>query len=286
MRIHFVHRKEAGESDIRLMNESGEVVVELSGLRYKNLESAEDALHTNPAGWLYKTEWEKAGLSAENKANRNSQPSTWLIFTDDQGVGDSLASLLEEKGETCALISPGERYEASEEGRRYRIDPKRPDDFIRLIGDIKKDSARPCRGIAHLWSLGIAQPDQTTCATLDEAQTLGFGSAVSLIQAVVISEWRVSPRLWFVTQMAQSVSETDEVEFGQSPVWGLARVVMREHPEIWGGAVDLERGSAAGQAASLFADQRKRTRQLTAMASGWWFDSPAAIRLRPHRREH
>jgi acyl transferase domain-containing protein/acyl carrier protein len=49
------------------------------------------------------------------------------------------------------------------------------------------------------------------------------------------------PKLWLVTRGAQAISESDRVTAPwQAAVWGLGRVFALEHPEAWGGLVDLD----------------------------------------------
>ncbi|WTL36058.1 SDR family NAD(P)-dependent oxidoreductase [Nocardia sp. NBC_01503] len=61
---------------------------------------------------------------------------------------------------------------------------------------------------------------------------------VLLVQA--LGDVGVVAPLWCVTQSAVSVSGGDRVvNPGQAMVWGLGRVVGLEHPERWGGLIDL-----------------------------------------------
>ena len=50
------------------------------------------------------------------------------------------------------------------------------------------------------------------------------------------------PRFWFVTSGAQSVlpDQPERVSVEQAALWGAARVVGEEHPDLWGGLVDLD----------------------------------------------
>ncbi|MBK8323391.1 MAG: type I polyketide synthase [Betaproteobacteria bacterium] len=50
------------------------------------------------------------------------------------------------------------------------------------------------------------------------------------------------PRLWFVTRGGQSIRDvpTHRVHEDQAALWGAARAIGEEHPELWGGLVDLD----------------------------------------------
>ncbi len=53
------------------------------------------------------------------------------------------------------------------------------------------------------------------------------------------------PRLWFVTRGAQQVEEQDgsELSVAHAALWGAGLVVGEEHPEMWGGLLDLLPGT-------------------------------------------
>jgi myxalamid-type polyketide synthase MxaE and MxaD len=53
---------------------------------------------------------------------------------------------------------------------------------------------------------------------------------------------RLRPRLWLVTKGGQRVEGHDRarVDVLQSAMWGAARVIAEEHPELWGGMIDID----------------------------------------------
>ncbi|MFG2342347.1 SDR family NAD(P)-dependent oxidoreductase, partial [Streptomyces yangpuensis] len=61
---------------------------------------------------------------------------------------------------------------------------------------------------------------------------------ISLVQALTTAG--IDAPLWCVTRHAVSVSDDDAtVDPDQTAVWGLGRVIALEHPDRWGGLVDL-----------------------------------------------
>ena len=48
------------------------------------------------------------------------------------------------------------------------------------------------------------------------------------------------PRLFFVTRNAQPVMEGDRANPTHAVLWGLGRTLALEHPEIWGGMIDVD----------------------------------------------
>ncbi|MFJ2782103.1 type I polyketide synthase [Kitasatospora sp. NPDC087315] len=69
---------------------------------------------------------------------------------------------------------------------------------------------------------------------------LPYGLALNLALVQALGDTRIHCPLWLATRTAVSVSPTDPVDRPeQATVWGLGRVVGLEHPERWGGLVDL-----------------------------------------------
>ena len=57
------------------------------------------------------------------------------------------------------------------------------------------------------------------------------------------------PRLFFLTRNAQPVADGDRANPVQAVLWGLGRTLALEHPEIWGGVIDVDESMPAVLAA-------------------------------------
>ena len=194
---------------------------------------------------LYEIEWE---LKADEQSGIfEKKQYNWLIFADDSGNGSILATLLEETGQNCLLVYPGENYETADK-QKLQINPEKLEDYQRLLQEVSYDK------IIHLWSLDSNSPQQTTIDSLHIDQSRNCGSLLYLVQALSLVKKSVSPRLYLITQNAQPVEQTQDLNISQAPVIGLGRVVGVEHPEIWGGMIDLPLGDVAQTAKILFAE--------------------------------
>jgi phthiocerol/phenolphthiocerol synthesis type-I polyketide synthase B len=62
------------------------------------------------------------------------------------------------------------------------------------------------------------------------------------LQAVLKSDWRAPPRLWIVTQGAQATRphHGEALSVDHAASWGACRVIAEEHPDLWGGLIDLD----------------------------------------------
>jgi NAD(P)-dependent dehydrogenase (short-subunit alcohol dehydrogenase family)/acyl carrier protein len=103
-----------------------------------------------------------------------------------------------------------------------------------------------CRGVVHLWSLDGARPEDTTIASLNAAEVVGCDSILPLVQELARADSPDPPRLWLITRGAQPAGEECfPLSVAQSPVWGLGRVIAQEHPNFWGGLVDVDPGASS-----------------------------------------
>lgn len=213
------------------------------------IESVEPELSHPFDDWLYQVEWQtKPRVIPELTVSAGR----WLIFADrNHSMGFTLATLLEERGETCNLVFPGETYEIFQEGH-YQINPTQPQHFQRLLQEISETDGLPWRGIVHCWSLDSTAIAQTTVDLLQTDQARNCGSVLHLVQALSIGKIAYLPRLWLITQGTQPIElSPNSLAVAQTPMLGLGRVIAVEHPEIWGGLVDLAPGNSAELAATL-----------------------------------
>ncbi len=244
------HREaDAITGDVQIFDEAECLVAEIQGLRFELLGSfARDRADANIDDWLYELQWQAQQLKAVEPAASAGRAS-WLIFADKGGVGDALSALLEARGERSILVVPGDSY-AQTDSDQYRIHPERAEDISRLFEASLHPDQPGCRGVVHLWGLDAPRPDETTAASLNAAQAVGCGSVLLLAQALARTESDDVPRLWVATQGAQAVGEISRpLSLAQSPMWGLGRVVAKEHPSFWGGLVDLDPEASPDDAA-------------------------------------
>jgi phthiocerol/phenolphthiocerol synthesis type-I polyketide synthase B len=66
------------------------------------------------------------------------------------------------------------------------------------------------------------------------------------------------PRLFVLTRNAQPIADGDRANPTHAVLWGLGRTLALEHPEIWGGVVDVDESVPAGLAAKYVLDESHR----------------------------
>src|SRR5262249_826942 len=110
-------------------------------------------------------------------------------------------------------------------------------------------------GIVDLTGLDFEASHAVGLESLERCVARSCGSALALLK-MAARAGRSAPRLWLATRGAQpverSVADSEHIALAQAPLWGLGKVVALEHPELWGGLIDLD---AADSAIAALADE-------------------------------
>ncbi|KEO84023.1 type I polyketide synthase [Tumebacillus flagellatus] len=232
--LAFAELHEHTESTVRcsitVTDESGQVLLEVADILAQSLQNdAAHARHSIPSFaeqvWT-PHERERSAAGAEEM----DATGVWLLFADEGEVAEQAARQLRAHGGTPVLVQAGTEFQRLGQDS-YSIQAAEGSDYLRLMQDLSADGRAP-RGLVHFWSL-----NQTGADAMQES---GCGSALLLVQALEAAS--VKPRIWFVTRGANPINGTETADgLGQSALWGLGLVIgHQEHPELWGGLLDLD----------------------------------------------
>ena len=244
--------RESYSADIRYFDESGQIMAEVEGLYLKRAPRAalQYAIQPNFDNWLYELDWKQKANSGQPAA---AAFGNWLIFADQKGVGDSLASQLQQQGQQVAFVNPGDAFKRGEGINSWQIDPTNPTEFDQLLQTALPAGEQSWRGIVYLWSVDAAPfDDKMDVETLMASQKLITGSMLHLVQALGRAETAVSPQLWIITNGSQVIGKGGRLSPDQSPLWGLGQTITLEHPDLNCMRIDLEPGTLETSAAGLF----------------------------------
>jgi myxalamid-type polyketide synthase MxaE and MxaD len=91
-----------------------------------------------------------------------------------------------------------------------------------------------CTDVVHL---AAAEDDHDAADAVMTVQHRGVLSVHSVVRA--LADAPLSPRVWLVTRATQPAGERAVVRVAHAPIWGLARTVEHEHPELSPVCIDL-----------------------------------------------
>lgn len=231
--------------DIRLYDTTGDLVAVFDGVSVRQIppDTFHPAAEQTFTDWLYHMRWDECPPATLSHTASAEEPTSWVIFTDQRGLGAALAERLYQRGDQCHLVSVAPTFTHDASGH-WTIDASRPEDFHRLIRAVAATGQLPCKRVVYLWGLDMPSMTDMTLERLAQAEAMGIGGALFLTQALAEARatggFTPTPRLWFITQNAQNPdSSPSPLEVAQAPLWGLGRTVQLEHPHMWGGLIDV-----------------------------------------------
>ena len=198
-----------GTVDVDIADESGRVLGVLSGLRFATVEGDSGA-PVHPRRLVHRLDWTPA---LPDRAGHARLRTIALVAKDSENLA-GLAHTLRRQAAAARLRC---------------LWANEPDDLTALLGELGPDDA--------VLVLPGESADPGTAAGEDAwrlartAQVLADGAGA------------LAPRLWAVTAGAREARDRDDL--GQATMWGLARVLAGEHPELWAGLADLPATPAA-----------------------------------------
>ena len=233
--------------DAYLQDDQGNVVLAALGLSLQRL--GQRAL-TKTSDWLYEIQWEPQMRVESTSGAGNS----WLIFMDQAGVGESLKSQLESRGDSCVTVIAGAGF-SKDGAKHFTLDPAQPEHFTQLLTNEPQIN---WRGIVYLWGLDTTDASRITIASLEKDQQVTCAGIVHLIQGLNNAGVSESPRLWLVSRGLQKVTGVDAnaTAVAQSPLFGLGRVISNEHAELRCTKIDLSNESSQEEIQSLSEELR------------------------------
>jgi acyl transferase domain-containing protein len=157
----------------------------------------------------------------------------WLVFPDDSGVAPAIAARLSFDGGSC-VIAPRDRRSAA--------------DLDTVIGDAR--AGGPIDAIVMLDGLDEPRTSALAARGLEAPHVRSTAAALEVLHALVRAG-NTTP-VWIATRATQACpGGTADVDPSHAGLWGLGRVIALEHPEMWGGLIDVEAIPPTGTAGVL-----------------------------------
>jgi thioester reductase-like protein len=211
---------------------------------------------------LYEVSWERVSSPPPVLAFNEGQH--WVIITRDAHPHQPISDLLQAQGQrvtTVALPSAGVSHDEMVADLERALD-REPPALVLLLAALDLPGELSAESLA-------AMQDEVLAGTLD------------VLQAALKANLRAP--IWIVTRGAQSIVDGDAVSPPQTCLWGLGRVLALEHPELWGGLVDLPPTGVSDwqQLITLLRDRTRNEDQLAIRGEELYV---ARLRRRPTTR--
>ncbi|MEV7192769.1 type I polyketide synthase [Streptomyces sp. NPDC093510] len=199
--------------------------------------------------WRYRVDWRRVDLPTPAPGT-----GAWLVLAPEGKVeawSRTCARALEETGAPVRLVEVGPGAGRAELAG-----------LIRSWQSTFSGDDIPLAGVLSLLALddgtdADADADVDTDAEVDVSagarrRPTGASATLNLLHGLLDAAVQVP--LWCATRGAVSCGDTDPVVSPeQAPVWGIGRVAALEHPELWGGLLDLPADPDALDPTALYA---------------------------------
>ena len=154
------------------------------------------------------------------------------------------------------LAAPGDRYRRVS-ADEFVINPASPEDIHELFVDGGWSEAIPLRAVIDCWPLDIPKGEDRLAGGERQADLLGTGTALHLVQALAATSALTSGSLVVATRGGAAVAEagmSGNLCPRAAGLWGLARVIAIEHPDLGARIVDLDPQDALDDSVALYSE--------------------------------
>ncbi len=231
-------QKEVIIGDIYVYNENGEIVFTIEKImaRLTNRNSLLREMNSNNSHMFYHVNWvEKASGSKNPEYGDNEK---YILFMDNAGVGFNLEKALSGHGIKTVVVHEGSGY-AEGQDDAYKISYDSKNDFVKLIGSLANRFEAADLKFVYLADMDLKN-ENLEAGTLLEKQRKSCGGLLYLVQALTQSKISGNSKLWVITDGVHRVKNETSLEFSQATLWGFSETVRIEHPQIWGGIIDID----------------------------------------------
>ncbi len=183
--------------------------------------------------WFYAPVWQQSHPRrlADEPADA---PLNWLVFADDQGIGDGIAKQLRDNRQNVVIVTAGEEY-TRQDPDRFNLNPARSRDYETLFEELVRSGREP-QNIVHLWN--ICETDCIDSDAVDEYTAVeerldsGLHSLLDIVRAIGKHRITSDIRMKIVTNNMQSVTGDDALNPLQATVLGTVKVIPLEYANI------------------------------------------------------
>lgn len=241
--------------DLDVFDDDGATVATMTGLLLKMLSPA--ALTgdrpIDVKDWIYRVEWKPVEDEAFPDGSGTPR-SSWLILADGEDVANELAGRLTRRGDVCRLLHARDLGASTQSNAVI-------DDMFSVLLDAVDTMSRPdeppLRGIIDLRPSDTNRQIRKT-SDVDLLQRWIVGGAAAVFRALAHAPMHRSAtaRVWLVTRNAVAAAgEGRPINPMMATIWGLGRSAALEHPNAWGGLIDLDADTSARVSADILFQQ-------------------------------
>jgi acyl transferase domain-containing protein/thioesterase domain-containing protein/acyl carrier protein len=181
--------------------------------------------------WFYEPSWERSSIqqSVVLPGDFFDQQYCWILFLDEQGLGESIHAELLKHHQLVVSVRAGQQFKRVEDDS-YEINPRQKKDYEALVNEIiqKTDLAF---SVINLFSL-TAEHDMAilNLAEVHKIVDFSFYSLLFFTQILLEKNYDKSVNILMIGNEILSVTGAENIYPAKATVIGPCRVIPQEHP--------------------------------------------------------
>jgi non-ribosomal peptide synthase protein (TIGR01720 family) len=193
------------------------------------------------AQWFYAPLWKQslppAPAIASAASDEGERRPSWLLFTDECGLGDELAKSLRQDYAEVVRVSAGEAFER-EGDSKFVVNPRRQEDFKQLLAELNSLGKLPDR-VVHLWGVTHERISPALDESSEQTLAMSFYSLLFLAQALGEQVSAPPVQVFVCSNNMQKVFGEEVLYPEKAAALGPCKVIPQEYPNVACRSVDL-----------------------------------------------
>jgi acyl transferase domain-containing protein len=181
------------------------------------------------ADWFYLPSWKRSLLPIQ--PGTVPDPSCWLLFVDEEGIGLQLAQRLEQVNQRVIIVAVGTEFTRLNDGT-FTLNPGQRSDYDALLKELDTLQMLPQK-IVHLWSIMENGENDR------DVRERGFYSLVFMAQALAEKRLTDEVQITAVSNNVQEVETSDVLCPEKALMLGPVKVISQEYPNITCRSIDI-----------------------------------------------
>ncbi|HHK5566515.1 TPA: SDR family NAD(P)-dependent oxidoreductase [Bacillus thuringiensis] len=225
-------------AEIMVYNELGENIFEMKNVMAKltDRNTLLRELEDNFNDMYYYTHWleekhdyKEVGLDNDEKV---------IIVADDEKAVNIIKDKFERFGaSTISIVGKGSNTVNQDS---YYISGNNKEEIYELLKEIDTKYNSKKYKIVYASGINYKEESYMTMDKVVDSQNTGLRCLLYFVQSINKLKLADKMKLWVITKDVQKVVGSENINIAESTLWGFSQVVRFEHPQLWGGIIDVD----------------------------------------------
>lgn len=232
--------------DIMVYNELGQVVMKIDRMLIK-LTNSKSLLREMASldKYYYHTTWKLDSSYAKERSDLGDVKT--ILFGDEEDMVDALADKLEQHGADVVKVDAIKHVNGSAFERIndtcFAINPEEKGDWSELFKTLSREGADNGFQIIYGNFYDSISLESQEAVPYTEVKVF-----YHLLEVITKGGYLRNTKVQILTKQVQNLSDGEDVNLAGSLLWGFAKTLSLEYPEIYAGIVDIDEAALENDA--------------------------------------